>query len=126
MPQFALHAPKTQSDMANLRQKFRLDNAVLPVGVIGESKNFAYGYNGEYYYVTEGILCHLVTRKHLSFEESQKLFEALNWTEHSEPCPKTISTLIAGARKDGLIGDDLLFHFINSFDATNSSVTSAC
>ncbi len=108
MPKFNLHTPKTQSDM----KAMRMSQVSLPVGLIGENNNFAYGYDGEKYYVTEGAFQYVVTRVHLAFEEAKQLFEALTFENASEPCAKVVNTLVKSARKQKLNGNDLFWHFV--------------
>ena len=108
MPQFNLHAPKTQGDM----KAMRMNNTKLPVGLIGENSNFAYGYDGEKYYVTEySILDYFVTKTELVFEEAKALFDALTFVGKPAPKPTEITKLVKFARKQKLIGDDLFWHF---------------
>jgi len=91
----------------------RMSKVSLPVGVIGENASFAYGYDGDKYYVTEGVFEHFVTRVSLSFDEAKQLFEALTFSNAVEPCAKMISKLISSARKNNLKGMDLFWHFEN-------------
>ena len=110
MPLFNTNLPTTQGDLT----KARLNKVLLPIGTIGESNNFKYGFDGDYYYVTEGILDYLVTRIHLQFDEAKQLFDALNFLEASEPNPKLIASTIRNARKQKLKGIELFWYFVES------------
>lgn len=111
MPQFNLHTPKTQSDM----KAQRMNRTTLPIGLIGENNNFAYGYDGEKYYVTEySILDYFVTKTALLFDEAKALFEALIFVGKSAPKPTEITKLVKSARKQKLSGDELFWHFENA------------
>ncbi len=90
----------------------RMSQVSLPVGLIGENNKFAYGYDGEKYYVTEGAFQYVVTRMHLAFEEAKQLFEALTFENASEPCAKVVNALVKSARKQKLNGNDLFWHFV--------------
>lgn len=119
MPQFYPHTPTSQGDMAAIRKASRASKQVLPIGIIGEGINFSWGYNGEFYFVSEGVLEYLVTRIHLTLEEAGKLFEALNFTESSEPCQQTIFKAIKTSRKEKLIGDKLMWFFVDALSINN-------
>ena len=108
MPKFNLHTPKTQSDIKDMR----IIKVSLPVGLIGENNDFAYGYDGDKYYVTEGSFQYIVTRMHLSFDEAKHLFEALTFQNASEPCTKVINALVKYARINKINGKDLFWHFV--------------
>ena len=108
MPQFNFHTPKTQSDM----KAIRMNKTTLPVGLIGENNDFAYGYDGEKYYVTEcSLLDYFVTKTALFFDEAKALFEALTFVGGAAPKPTEITKLIKSARKQKLSGSDLFWHF---------------
>lgn len=110
MPQFNLHTPKTQGDM----RVMRMNRTTLPIGLIGENSNFAYGYDGEKYYVTEySILDYFVTKTALFFDEAKALFEALTFVGKPAPQPTEITKMVKSARKQKLSGDDLFWHFEN-------------
>lgn len=119
MPQFSYHTPTSQGDMAARRKANKSLKQKLPTGKIGENTNFSWGYNGEYYYVCEGVLEHLITNIHLTLEEAKRLFESLSFIDSSEPCPKSISQAIKGSRKDELKGDDLMWFFVDALSVTN-------
>jgi len=108
MPQFNLHTPTSQGDMKARRNNSR--KKVLPIGIIAESLQYAYGYDGDTYYVTEGALSHLVTRMILSLDEAKQLFNVLDFEELIEPNAKDISRVIKSARKNKLNGDDLFWY----------------
>ena len=119
MPQFNQHITTSQGDMAANRAKAKLlKNNDLPIGVIGESPNFSWGYNGKHYYVAEGAFEHLVTRTPLSLEEAKRLHESLVFTESSEPCNKLISQIIKKSRKVKYNGDDLMWFFVEALGTT--------
>jgi hypothetical protein len=111
MPQFNIHSPKTQSDMKAIRQQSM--KAILPIGLISENHNFAYGYNGENYYVTESAFSYLVTRMQLAFEEAKQLFNALTFAEATEPKASDINNLIKSSRKEGLSGNNLFWFYVD-------------
>jgi hypothetical protein len=114
MPQFSIHTPKSQGDMAAIRKFAQLSKRSLPIGVIGENNNFSWGFNGKYYYVTQGVLSHLLTQAHLSLAEAEKIFEALTFGNVEDVCSKALYITINQARKTGLSGDDLMWFY---FDA---------
>ena len=111
MPQFNIHSPKSQSDMKAIRENAK--KHILPIGLISENHNFAYGYNGESYYVTESAFAYLVTRMQLAFEEAKELFNALTFAEASEPKASDINNLIKSSRKEDLSGDNLFWFYVN-------------
>jgi len=110
MPMFNIHTPKTQSDM----KAARLSKTTLPVGIIGNNCLFSYGFDGNTYYVTEGILQYFVTKMHLSFDESKQLFNALTFIDASEPNTKIINQAIKQGRKNNLSEDKLFWHLVDS------------
>ena len=81
----------------------------LPIGLIATSKEFAYGYDGGKYYVSEGVFEYLVTRISLSLDEAKQLFNALTFIEASEPSPSSINIAIKLSRRQKLSGDDLFW-----------------
>lgn len=117
MPQFNHHAPVTQSDLARARFLSSLEQSYYPVGVIGESSDFAWGFNGDHYYVAEGAFSFLVSKIHLAIDEAKQLFNALTFINASEPSPKTISLAVKSARKQRLSGDDLMWFFADKLEA---------
>jgi hypothetical protein len=119
MPQFNQLLTTPQGDMAARRAKAKLSKkSNHPIEVIGEGANFSWGYNGKYYYVTEGVFDHLVTCTHLSLEEAKRLYESLVFTESIEPCSKLISQTIKNSRKEKLNGDDLMWFFVDALETT--------
>ena len=112
MPLFNTNLPTPLGNLA----KARKNKIKLPVGTIGESNNFSYGFNGEYYYVTEGILEYYVTKIHLKFDEAKQLFDSLNFIDAVEPSPKTVAVAIRSARKSRLKGANLFWHFVDTID----------
>ena len=115
MPQFSIHTPKAQCDMKQIRMQYKMQKTTLPIGIIGQSTNFAYGYDGEKYYVTEySILDYLVTNMNLFFEEAKYLFEALTFVGNPAPQPKLITKIIKSARKQKLTNQDLFWHIVDS------------
>ena len=107
MPQFYTHIAKSQGDMKEIRENSR--PVSLPIGLIGENKDFAYGFDGDKYYVTEGVFGYIVTGIHLAYDEAKQLFNALTFIEASEPSVSVINTAIKLARKKSLSGDDLFW-----------------
>ena len=114
MPQFYNHLPATDKAMKEARAEYnRVKN--LPIGVIGENNKFAYGWDGEKYYVTEySILDYFVTKTALLFDEAKALFDALTFVGNPAPKPTEITKLVKSARKQKLSGDDLFWHFENA------------
>lgn len=108
MPQFNKHTPKSQGDMKAIRENNRVQS--LPTGIIAESLGYAYGYDGDTYYVTEGSFYHLVTRMSLSQDEARQLFNVLDFEQLIEPHPKTISRVIKSARRLKLSNDELFWY----------------
>jgi len=108
MPQFNLNTPKSQADMKTIRENNR--RQVLPVGIIAESLGYAYGYDGDTYYVTEGSFYHLVTKIVLSQDEARQLFNVLDFEELVEPTSKDVSRVIKSARRLKLSNDDLFWY----------------
>ena len=99
--------------MKILRKAMRMSKVSLPVGLIGENNNFAYGYDGEKYYVTENsILDYLVTKTYLTFDEAKQLFDALTFNNEHAPAPTKVTRLIKSARKQKLNNDNLFWHFV--------------
>jgi hypothetical protein len=110
MPQFNIHTPKTPSDM----KAARLSKITLPVGIIGNNHFFSYGFDGNTYYVTEGILQYFVTKMHLCFDEAKQLYNALTFIDASEPNTKIINQAIKQGRKKNLSEDKLFWHLVDN------------
>lgn len=110
MPQFSKHLPSTDKAMKEARAEYNRVRS-LTIGLIGESNQFAYGWDGDKYYVTEGALNHLVTKVHLTIDEAKELFNALSFNDCSEPCPKQIGSALKESRNQKLSGDDLFWFF---------------
>jgi hypothetical protein len=117
MPQFSYHAPATQSDLAKSRFLAKLQQSDFPVGLIGSQNGFSWGYDGSSYYVSEGVFEFLVTNMKLSLDQAKQLFNALNFINAIEPSSKAISRAIKLARKKHLLGDDLMWFFIEELDS---------
>ena len=117
MPQFSHHAPSLPETLAKARSLSKLKQSHFPIGVIGESNSFGYGFNGEYYYVTEGVFSFLVSKVHFTLDEAEQLFNALTFIDASEPSSKIVSMAIKSARKQQLSGDDLMWNFVDSLEA---------
>ena len=114
MPKFYTHTPKSQGNMKDVRVGNR--KASLPIGLIGESSSFAYGYDGDKYYVTEGVFQYLVTGVNLAFDEAKQLFNALDFNNSIEPSVKSVSSAIKDSRKEKLSGDDLFWFLTDKFN----------
>ncbi|MFT6904181.1 MAG: hypothetical protein ACJAS1_000831 [Oleiphilaceae bacterium] len=117
MPQFSHNTPATPSDLLAARRLANINQKHFPIGVIGESSDFAWGFNGYHYYVTEGAFCFLVSKAHLSIDEAKQLFSALSFIDASEPSAKSISLAVKLARKQRLSGDNLMWFFADKLDA---------
>jgi len=109
MPQFNYHTPKASSTMRSQINKMKMTKFTLPAGLISENNLFSYGYDGDKYYVSEGVMQYLVTGMHLVLDEAKELFNALTFNDCSEPCTKVISNSIREARKLKIHGDDLFW-----------------
>ncbi|PIB27194.1 hypothetical protein BFP78_15795 [Gaetbulibacter sp. 5U11] len=108
MPQFYNNLPSTDKAMKEARAEYnRIKN--LPIGLIGENNQFAYGWDGDKYYVVEGAFQYLVTKTYLVIDEAKQLFNALSFNNSSEPCQKQITYAIKEARKQKLSGDNLFW-----------------
>jgi hypothetical protein len=118
MPKFSYHVPVSQGDMAAIRKLASASKQSLPLGKIGESHNFSWGYEGNFYYVAEGVFEHLVTRIHLSLEEAKSLFEALVFIESVEPSQQLVSQAINASRKGMYVGDELMWFFVDELSAS--------
>jgi len=121
MAQFNIHTPKTQSDAGSIRKASRLSKKQLPAGLIAEGRNFNYGYGGEYYYVSEGVVGFLVTKVHLSFDEAKSLFSALEFIGSSEPSPAMVSSVVKESRRARVCGDRLLWFFVDRLESVGGS-----
>ena len=92
----------------------RMNRTTLPVGLISENNDFAYGYDGDKCYVTEcSLLDYFVTKTALLFDEAKALFEALSFIGDPAPKPTEITKLVKAARKQKLINDDLFWYFVD-------------
>lgn len=118
MPQFSYHAPVSQGDMAAIRELANASKRSLPIGKIGENVNFSWGYEGNFYYVAEGVFEHFVTCIHLSLDEAKSLFEALVFVESVEPSQKLISQAINASRMSSCVGDDLMWFYVDTLSAS--------
>ncbi len=97
-------------------QKARKERAIkksLPIGVIGENDSFKYGYNGEYYYVTEGILEYYVTKMHLTFPEAKALFDALVFIGNDNTCSLSVTSTIKKYRKKDFMNKSLFWGIVD-------------
>jgi hypothetical protein len=113
MPQFYKNLKSTDKAMIEARTEYnRVKN--LPIGLIGENNMFAYGWDGEKYYVSEGVFQYLVTKIHLGFDEAKQLFNALCFMNCSEPCSKKLASAIKKSRKQKLHGDSLFWFFCDN------------
>jgi len=110
MPQFSEHLPVTEKAMKDARYEYRRAKT-LPIGLIGENNKFAYGYDGNKYYVTEGVLYHLITKICLTLSEAKQLYNALSFNCEFEACSSTVSKAIKASRKKQL-SEDGLFWFL--------------
>ena len=117
MPQFSHHAPVTQSDLLAARHLANVNQKHFPVGVIGELSDFEWGFNGDLYYVAEGVFSFLVSKIHFSIDEAKQLFNALTFINASEPSSKAISLAVKLARKQRLSCDDLMWFFADKLEA---------
>jgi hypothetical protein len=61
MPQFSDQAQKFHGDLKAISNAGDAEMESLPVGIIGENRNFRWGYTGQTYYVAEIFLESLVT-----------------------------------------------------------------
>lgn len=114
MPQFSNHLPASARAIKEARTEYRRVKS-LPIGLIGESASFAYGWDGKKYYVTEGVFQFFVTRIHLTMDEAKQLFNALSFNNCYDPCSKKVNYAIKEARKNRLSGDFLFWFFTDKF-----------
>ena len=117
MPMFATQTPTTNGDLTTARKASKLSEYKKPIGDIGVSDRYQYGFDGDKYYVTEGFLCQYVTQVHLSLDEAKHLFNALNWVGDIDFCYKLPSKLVKEARKKKINGDSLFWFFVDSLEA---------
>ena len=84
----------------------------LPIGIIAENNLYAYGFDGQKYYVVEGVLQYYITKIHLTFDEAKQIFDALTFVGNVEICTKKIGSLVKLARKNKLFGQNLFWFFV--------------
>lgn len=126
MPAFHTHAPIHSSTLRAITNTQKLADYTRPIGVIRESIDKAYGFNGDNYYVT--ILCcqtFAFGSMKLTFEQAKSAYEAIlffnidvtNWDFDS--AKKSLKE----SRKNKLTGDALMFFFGESFKKFNRSLS---
>lgn len=116
MPQFSVHTPKSS---ATLRKQINIEKALgkcKPIGIIGETNDYEYGYNGKYYYVLRGVMGYYLTNTHLSLDEAKQLYNACDWLGYSLDEPKKVTNIVKSARKLKLHGDALFWYFVDQTD----------
>lgn len=116
MPQFSYHTPIASSTLRNMINSEKLVNYKRPIGVIADSINYSYGFDGETYWVALGILKHSLTNAKMSFEESKAVHDALVFNEsniHLIDCGKSFTNLLKQARKECNSYDSLFWFFVN-------------
>ena len=111
MPMFYKHLPTCPIRNRAAANIDRIINHRRPIGVISEGNHFAYGFDGDKYFVTQGVVCEFVTGIHLSFEEAKALFDALQWNAAGWSCYKAVTAAVRKARKKKLAGDSLFWFF---------------
>ncbi len=114
MPQFN----DTPRHISDIRREIKMSkfNQSNPIGIISESLNFAYGFDGDKYYVTEGAFYHLVSKAVLFFDEAKNLYNALVWNNENAPEPKVITKLVKEYRKLKLSGDNGFWFFVDNLN----------
>ena len=125
MPAFHTHTPKHSSTVRAITNAQKLANYKKPIGVIGDSIDKAYGFNGDTYYVEVGIFPTLAfgTMK-MTFEQAKASYDAIlfynvdvmKWNFDSA------KKALKDARKNKLSGDALMFFFGNVFKEFNCSL----
>jgi len=88
------------------------------IGVISESKDFTYGYDGKTFYVTEkSLFNYYVTTAKLSLMEAKAIFEALNWCDVTELInPTYITKQVKECRKLKLTNDSIFWYLVVAID----------
>lgn len=118
MPQFSIYTPQSPSSLRESLNKQVNLNEYNPIGLIGDTLNCSYGYDGESYYVTISALQYLAFgRMNMTFDQSKQAYEAVLF---SDICPNNWDFDIAKkalkfARKNKLEGCDLFWHFVDVF-----------
>ena len=104
----------TSQAMRDTLNSLELINYDKPVGVIGKSSDVQYGFDGETYFVSIGILEYLAFgRMKITFQQAKAVYDAIlffdidvdNWNFD------LAKKVLKDARKLSLSDDDLMFFF---------------
>lgn len=118
MPAFFTHAPIHSSTVRAYANAQKLVDYKKPIGVIADSVNKAYGFNGDTYYVEVGCFAHLAFgTMRMTFEQAKAAYEAILFFD-IDPVKwnyDSAKQALKDARKNKLTGDALMFFFGNVF-----------
>jgi len=125
MPAFFTHTPTHSSTVRASINAQKLVDYKKPIGVIGDSLDKAYGFNGDSYYVEVGVFPTLAfgTMK-MTFEQAKASYDAILFFDinpmkwNFDSAKKALKQ----ARKNKLSGDALMFFFGNTFKEFNCSL----
>ena len=113
MPQFYKSLPVSQGTLAEQR-RLRM-NTRPPVGIIADQGNYSYGFDGNKYWVAEGVLQHLMTGIHLTFDEAKMLYDALQWNNNGIDS-SIVNNAIRAGRKAKHTGQTLFWFYVDSLN----------
>jgi len=118
MPAFFTHTPTHSSTSRAYINAQKLTDYNKPIGIIGDSLDKAYGFDGDSYYVTLGCFPTLAFGKmFMTFDQAKCAYDAIlffnidvmKWDFDSA------KKALKEARKNKLSGDALMFFFGNLF-----------
>ena len=125
MPAFFTHTPIHSSTVRASINAQKLMDYKKPIGVIAESLDKAYGFDGDKYYLTVGCLpTYAFGTMKMDFDQAKSAYEAIlffniepmNWDFNKA------KEALKSARKNKLTGDKLMFFFGNLFREFNCSL----
>lgn len=125
MPAFFTHTPIHSSTLRASINAQKLTDYKKPIGVIGNSLDKAYGFNGDSYYVEIGVFPALAfgTMK-MDFEQAKAAYNAILFFD-IDPMKwdfDAAKKALKQSRKNKLSGDALMFFFGDSFKEFNCSL----
>ena len=125
MPSFYTHTPKHSSTVRTITNAQKLADYKKPIGIIGDSLDKAYGFNGDTYYVEVGLFPTLAfgTMK-MTFEQAKAAYNAILFfnVDVMKWDFDAAKKALKEARKNKFTGDKLMFFFGNVFKDFNCSL----
>lgn len=125
MPAFFTHTPIHSSTLRASINAQKLIDYKKPIGVIGNSLDKSYGFNGDSYYVEIGVFPALAFgNMKMDFEQAEAAYNAILFFD-IDPMKwdfDAAKKALKQSRKNNLIGDALMFFFGDAFKEFNCSL----